>query len=192
MKSYYPLIALCLVACISEDAMDLSMQFKETPFRQVPGVQLDMTAKHLRSLRPAATFSPYLGMQERLPGYVVSYSFPGSMRDDAGATVPDNDKLEGVFITQTFESMEKAEALWREKVNAVASSHRAPTSCETFPTGGTQARWIGGRQTLAIGVFPREPLAPTVGDRVIFAISGTDNLKQPAGGTKVACPTTKG
>jgi hypothetical protein len=190
MKSYRPLLALCLVACLGDDAMDLSMQFKETPFRQVPGIQLDMTAKHLRSLRPAAKFAPYLGMQERLPGSVVSYTFPGSMRDDAGASVPDNDKLEGVFITQTFESIEKAEALWREKVSAVASSHRAPTTCETFPTGGMQARWMAGKQTLAIGVFPKEPLAPTVGDRVIFAITRTDYLKQPAGGKKVACPTT--
>ena len=190
MKSYRLLVLLCLAACMSEDTMDLSMQFKETPFRQVPGVQLDMMAKQLRSLRPAAKYLPFVGMQERLPGYVVSYSFPGSERDDANASVPDNDKLEGVFITQTFESMEKAEALWREKVRAVSSSHRAPTSCETFPTGGTQARWVGGNQTLAIGVFPKEPLAPTVGDRVIFAISGTVSLKQPAGATKVACPNT--
>lgn len=190
MKSCYPLIALCLVACISDDAMDLSMQFRETPFRQIPGVQLEMTAKHLRGLRPAARFSPYLGMQERLPGYVISYSFPASIRDDSLASVPDNDKLEGIFITQTFDSMEKAETLWREKVGEVASRHRAPSSCETFPTGGTQARWFGGKQTLAIGVFPKEPLAPTVGDRVIFAISGADNLKQPAGGKKVACPNS--
>ena len=190
MKSYRPLVLLCLAACMSEDTTDLSMQFKETPFRHVPGVHLEMMAKQLRALRPAAKYLPFVGMQERLPGYVVSYTFPGSERDDANASVPDNDKLEGVFITQTFESMEQAETLWREKVREVAGNHRAPTSCETFPTGGTQARWVGGAQTLAIGVFPKEPHAPTVGDRVIFAVSGTANLKQPAGGTKVACPNS--
>lgn len=190
MKSYHLLALLCLAACVSEDALDLSMQFKETPLRQIPGVQLDMPARELKRLRPAATYAPYLGMQERVPGYVISYQFPGSERDDANASVPDNDKLEGIFVTQSFESMEKAEALWREKIREVARAHRAPTACESFSPGGTQARWVRGKQTLAIGVFPKEPLAPTVGDRVIFAISGTATLKQPAGAKPVACPNS--
>lgn len=149
-----------------------------------------MTAQRLRTVRPAAKYAPYLGLQERLPGYIVSYQFAMSVSDSPQADVPANDRLEGVFISEMFDSMEKAEASWQERVAAVASSHRAPTSCETFPAGGRQARWLGGNLALVIGAFPQERMAPNVTNRVVYAISPADAIKQPAGAVKAACPNT--
>jgi hypothetical protein len=181
--------AVLALACV-DGSSGLSSDFRDTPFRLLPGVELGMTGARLHALRPAARYAPYLGLQEQIPGFVVSYQFPTSPAESSATDVAPTDKLEGVFISERFDSMEKAEATWREKVSAVASSHRAPTICESFPTGGMHARWIGGNHVFAIGVFPREPMAPTVPNRVIYAISPKGTMKQPEGATKISCPNT--
>ena len=188
MKVRLFIVAGLALACADPGQKDLSTEFSETPFRYLRGVQVGMTAQRLHAVRPAARYAPYLGLQERLPGYIVSYQFAMSIADSSQTDVPSNDRLEGVFITEMFDSMEKAEASWREGVARVASSHRAPTSCESFPAGGMQARWTGGGLVLAIGAFPQERIAPSITNRVIYAISPVEAMKQPAGATKVACP----
>jgi hypothetical protein len=172
---------------MNSGSVDLSTDFSETPFRYLRGIELGMTGKRLHELRPDARYAPYLGLQEKLPGYTVSYQLPTSMETSAKDVAPD-DHLQGVFISELFESMDKAETAWRERVGAVTSRHHAPVACETFPGGGMQARWVVGTKALAIGVFPRERIAPTVTDRVVYAVSSVKSLKQPAGATKVACP----
>ena len=187
MKLARVLTVACLAGCARTDSSAVS-QFHETPFRQLTGVELGMTGKRLHAVRPAAKYAPYLGLQERIPGYTVSYQFPTSMMETKATDVGDDDPLEGVFMTEMFDSMEKAESTWRARVREVARSRRAPDLCETFPTGGMQARWVAGDVVLAIGAFPKEPMAPTVGDRVIFAISPLETMKQPPGASKVDCP----
>ena len=181
-------MALFATACLDGGSSGLSDQFRETPFRFLPGVELGMTGKELHSVRPSATYAPYLGLQEKIPGFTVSYQFPLSNMESSAADVGANNRLEGVFISEPFDSMERADSAWRERVNAVSSRHHAPTSCESFPTGGMQARWITGGVVLAIGAFPREPMAPSVTNRVIYAVSPSASLKQPAGATKIDCP----
>ena len=174
-------------ACIDSARSDLSTAFRETPFRSLPGVELGMTGKRLHAVRPGARFAPYLGLQERIPGFVVSYQFPMSTVESSATDVRPEDTLEGVFISQPFATMEEAESTWREKVGAVSRSHRAPTVCESVPNGGMQARWVSSNQVLAIGVFPQEKMAP-ITNRVIYAFSQIESMKQPAGATKIACP----
>jgi hypothetical protein len=191
MKSFHVLTALCLVAASGcADDSDLSVQLKATPFRHIPGVELGMTGKQLHLLRPAAKYAPYLGLQERIQNFIVSYQFPTSMSDSKAADVSPDDQLQGVFITEQFDSIDKAESLWKDKIREISSTRHAPGICESFPTGGKQARWFYGTMTFAVGVFPKEPMAPNVGDRVIYAVSPTETMKQPAGATKVACPTS--
>ena len=186
------LFLAALGACKDATPSDLSMEFKETPFRHLRGVELGMTGRQLRAARPAAKYAPYMGLQERIPGYTVTYQFPVAAvaNDDAGANVGDLDKLEAIFITEGFVSMEDAQRSWHGKVREVSAAHRAPDACETFPTGGMQARWFSGGMVLAIGVFPREPIARAVGDRVLYALAPLATMKQPAGATKVACPNS--
>lgn len=184
------LIAALAIGCAESGSHDLSTDFGETPFRYLRGVEVGMTGKRLHALRPAAKYAPYLGLQERIPGYTVSYQFPTTMMETSATDVGPDDPLEGVFISQTFDSIEKATLTWRESVRAVTAHHRAAGACESFPTGGMQARWSAGKRVFVIGVFPREPLAPTVPDRVIYAVSSADAIKQPAGATKIACPNT--
>lgn len=147
-----------------------------------------MTGAELRRLRPATKFTPYLGLQERLPAQVVSYQFESALND-----VPDidaKDRLQGVFITQMFVSDAAATEFWRDRLRALSDDKRPPNSCEQFPTGGMQARWLSGNMAFAIGVFPQEPAAPHMGPRVIFAVSPRATLKQPAGATPIACPNS--
>lgn len=190
MKARSLLLGLGLIACAGEGT-DLASQFPETPFRQLPGVDIGMTGKQLKSLRPAAQFAPYLGMQERIPGYVVSYAFSGSMNESKDATIRDEDRLEGVFISQPFVTFEEAERTWREKVIEVTGRHRAPGSCDTFAAGGQQARWHGGKRTLTLGVFPTEKSSPSIGNRVIYAFQPTSELRPLQGATKTACPASR-
>ena len=190
MKPHYALIALCLAIAACADESDLSIQLKATPFRHIPGVELGMTGRELHLLRPAAKYAPYLGLQERIQGFIVSYQFPTSMSDSKSSDVAPGDQLNGVFITEQFDSMEKAEAMWRDKVREITSTRRAPTTCDSFPGGGKQARWLSEKTAFVLGVFPTEPMAPGVGDRVIYAVSPSETLKQPAGATKTACPTS--
>ena len=185
-----PLILVILVACNDATTPDLATEFKETPFRHLRGVELGMTGKQLRAVRPTARYAPYLGMQERIPGFTVSYGFPNAISDSRDATVPDSDKLEGVYITEAFVSLEEAEKKWHEVVRGVAAAHRAPNSCESFPVGGRQARWNAGENVFVIGVFPREPIAANVGDRVLYTAARAVSINQPKGGTTIACPTT--
>jgi hypothetical protein len=180
--------ALFAMACLNGGSSGLSDEFRETPFRFLPGVDLGMTGKQLRQARPAATYAPYLGLQEKIPGFTVSYQFPTPTMETSAKDVGPNDRLEGVFISEPFETMEKAESSWRDHVGAVSARHRAPTACESFPAGGMQARWISGSRVLAIGVFPQEPMAASVTNRVIYAVSPAATLKQPAGATKIDCP----
>src|ERR1043165_7201189 len=157
------LMAALALACADLGSGELSNDFRDTPFRYLRGVDVGMTGKRLHELRPGAHYSPYLGLQERIPGFIVSYQFPTAMSETA-TDVGLQDLLQGVFITESFDSMEKAEASWREKVRAVTASHRAPDECDKFATGGMQARWITGNRMVAIGAFPKEPTAPTVMD----------------------------
>jgi hypothetical protein len=181
-------LAMTISGC-ADVTSDLSTQFSTTPFRHLRGVELGMKGRRLHEIRPAATYAPYLGLQERIPGYTVSYQFPYSTTESNATDVRPNDILEGIFITETLVSLELAEQKWREEVRKVVSARRAPNSCEAFPTGGMQARWFAGDNVLAIGAFPREPMAPTVGDRVIFGLAPRETMKQPAGATPIACPT---
>jgi hypothetical protein len=183
-------LLLTLGACRGATPLDLSTEFKETPFRYLPGVQLGMTGRRLHSVRPAAAYAPYLGLQERIRGYTVSYQFPTSKVESSGTDVGPNDALQGIFITETFVSRDIAEKSWHDKVREVSSAKRAPDVCETFPTGGMQARWFSGKTTFAIGAFPREPMAPNVGDRLIYAVSPATTMKQPPGATPIACPNS--
>jgi hypothetical protein len=162
-------------------------QLKDTPFRFLPGVELGMTGSRLHALRPAARYAPYLGLQEQIPGFVVSYQFPTGTAESAATDVGANDRLEGVFITERFDSMEKAMAVWMEKVRAVASDYRTPTICESFPRG-MHAKWIEGDHVFAIGAFPQEPMAPSVPHRIIYALSPRATMKQPPGATQISCP----
>jgi hypothetical protein len=173
----------------ADPSSDLSTEFSTTPLRHLRGIELGMKAARVKELRPAATYAPYLGLQERIPGYTVSYQFPYTMVESKATDVGADETLEGIFITEMFVSREMAEKSWRDEVRELASARRAPNDCESFPAGGMQARWLSGSQVLAIGVFPREPMAPTVGDRVIYALAPRATMKQPAGATPVACPT---
>ncbi len=183
------LLAGTLSAC-AEAASDLSTEFSTTPFRHLRGVELGMKGRRLHEIRPAAKFAPYLGLQERIPGYTVSYQFPYSTTESNATDVGPDESLEAIFITETFVSREQAERSWHEEVREVSAARRAPNNCESFPTGGMQARWFSSNDVLVIGVFPREPMAPTVGDRVIYAFAPRENMKQPAGATPVTCPTS--
>lgn len=181
-------IAALAVACAGSGPSDLSSTFPDTPFRYLRGVELGMAGTRLHALRTGAKYAPYLGLQERIPGFTVSYQFPTTMMQSSATDIGPDDELEGIFISEVFSSPDKAESKWAEVVRAVSSRDRAPNVCESFPTGGKQARWFTGKQILAIGVFPREPLAPTVTDRIVYAISTADVMKQPSGATKIACP----
>jgi hypothetical protein len=183
-------IAAFALACADSGPSDLSTDFPETPFRYLRGVELGMSGNRLHALRTEAKYAPYLGLQERIPGFTVSYQFPTTMMQSSATDIGPDDKLEGVFISEVFTSLVKAEAKWAESVRAVSSRHRASAICESFPSGGKQGRWATGKKILAIGVFPREPLAPTVTDRVVYAISTADVMKQPPGATKITCPNS--
>jgi hypothetical protein len=183
------LLAVALSGC-ANDSRELSTQFSETPFRQLRGVELGMMGKQLQAARPAARYAPYLGLQETIPGHIVSYQFPSAMNDNPEKAVAPADRLLGVYITRNYESEEAATAAWRAAVIDVAKGRRKPDLCESFAAGGRQARWFAGKMALAIGAFPREPAAPHVVDRVIYAVSPMDGLKQPVGATKIECPTT--
>jgi hypothetical protein len=183
------LLAGALAGC-SDASGDLSTQFSTTPFRHLRGVELGMKGSRLHQIRPAARYAPYLGLQERITGYTVSYQFPTTTTESAATDVGPNETLEGIFITETFVSREAAEKSWRDQVRELTSARRAPNACESFPSGGLQARWFSGKNVLAIGVFPREPMAPNVGDRVIYALAPKTTMKQPAGPATIACPTS--
>jgi hypothetical protein len=189
-KALQAVLLLTCGACGGATPSDLSTEFRETPFRHLPGVELGMTGRRLHAVRPAAAYAPYLGLQERIPGYTVSYQFPASNVESGGTDVGPNETLQGIFITETFVSREMAEKSWQDKVREVASAKRAPNVCESFPTGGMQARWFSGATALAIGAFPREPMAPNVGDRVIYAVAPAATMKQPPGATPIACPNS--
>jgi hypothetical protein len=188
MKSRHILLFLAALAGACADTSgELSSEFRETPFRQLRGVQLGMAGRDLQRIRPDAKYTVFLGLQERIPGYIVSYRFPSAMADSARNVEP-NDKLLGVFITQMFETEAAAADEWRKQVSALSSSRRKPDICETFAAGGMQARWFSGKIGLAIGVFAREPVAPNVGPRVIYAVSPSEALKQPEGARPMVCP----
>ena len=127
-------MAALALGCADNAPADLSTDFPETPFRYLRGVELGMTGKKLHGLRPEAKYAPYLGLQEQIPGYTVSYQFPTTMMESSATDVAPNDKLEGVFISELFDSMKKAESTWAETVRAVSSRPRTfkqPASCSS-------------------------------------------------------------
>ena len=104
--------AAALLAACADTSSEPSMQYRQTPFRQLPGIDLGMTAQRVHELRPNIKYTPFLGVQERMGEYIVSYQFPSSMDDKAQGVDP-NDHLGGVIITEMFASPEQAEAGWR-------------------------------------------------------------------------------
>ena len=190
MKKRLLLAILFAAGCSDANSGDLSKRLRETPFRQLPGVQLGMTGRELHSTRPRARYAPYLGLQEQIPGYMVSYQFLSAQNASPTGDIDPQDRLGGVFITQSFESDDAAAGRWAEAASTLSKARRAPDVCERFPEGGMQARWTTGDVIVAIGAFPREQNARNVGPRVIFAVSPKESMKQPQGGTPIACPTT--
>jgi hypothetical protein len=122
-----------------------------------------------------------------MSGYIVSYQFPSSL-DDKAQGVDAEDHLTAVFITEMFDSIQNADAAWREKVIAVSSDRKAPTACESVVGGGKQARWVSGKTVFAIGVFPRETSTKNVGDRVLYVLSPVAAFKQLPGAVAISCP----
>lgn len=189
MKSRLFLLLL-VAACSDSNSADLSASLGETPFRQLRGVRLGMTGRELHSTRPQAKYSPYVGLQEEIPGYNVTYQFLSATSESRDSDIDPADRLGGVFITQSFPSDDAAARSWTDAVSSFAKARRSPDSCERFPEGGMQARWSAGDVIVAVGAFPREPNAPNVGPRVIFAVSPKESMKQPKGGSPIACPTS--
>lgn len=181
---------LAASACSDTAGSDLSLQFRETPLRQIPGVFIGMQAKDLERSRPAAIFSPSLGLHEDIPGYGVDYRFQAAAIDHAAKDVDPADKLSGVFVVRVFPSEGAAVDWWAEQVRGMTSARRKPDACVSFPSGGREARWYGGQMTLAIGEFPPAPNMTAGGPRVIFAVTPVKEMKQPAGAAPIACPTS--
>lgn len=182
--------SLAVSACRDAPDADLSLLFGETPLRQIPGVTIGMEAKDLKRSRPAAKFSPFLGMHEDIPGYGVDYRFVAAVNDRAATDVDPTDRLAGVFVVRLFPSEGPAVDWWAEQVRGMTTARRKPDACVSFPTGGREARWYAGQMTLAIGEFPQMPNMVAGGPRVIFAVTPVKEMKQPAGAAPIACPTS--
>jgi hypothetical protein len=165
---------------------DLATEFRETPLRMLPGVQIGMQARQLRRTRPATRYAPYLGLQESIPGYGVSYRFESAVGDAEGSDVSPRDDLKAVYMARTFDLDEAAVAAWREQVATLVSSRRAPDVCDSIPGGGRQARWLSGKQELVAGVFPAPASPPRA--RLVLVVGRMDYIKQPQGATPVPCP----
>jgi hypothetical protein len=181
---------LIIAGCSDQANPDVSFQFRETPLRQLTGVEIGMPAKVLRTSRPGTAFSPNLGLRESVPGYSVSYEFKTTALDPDATEVPATDILRGIYMVRPFTDGDQATVAWREEVGAVTSARRAPESCRRFPNGGQEARWFSSKMNLAVGVFPPEPNSATVGWRVITALTTMEAMRQPPGGTTIPCPTS--
>jgi hypothetical protein len=165
---------------------DLATEFRETPLRMLPGVQIGMQAQQLKRARPATRYAPYLGLQESIPGYAVSYRFESAVGDGPDSDVSARDDLEAVYVTQSFDADEAALAAWRDQVTSLAASRRAPDACDSIPGGGRQARWFSGKQGLVAGVFPASSNSPRA--RLIVVVGRMEYIKEPKGTTSMPCP----
>jgi hypothetical protein len=182
------LSVIVAAACSDQANPDVSFQFRETPLRQLTGVEIGMPASALRASRPAVAFAPVLGLREAIPGYLVSYEFKSAALDPNATAVPPSDILRGIYMVRNFDGAEQAAAGWTEEVAGVTSARRAPESCRQFPNGGREARWFSSKMSLAVGLFPPEPNSTTVGWRVITALTTMDAMRQPPGGAAITCP----
>jgi hypothetical protein len=181
---------LIATACSDQANPDVSFQFRETPLRQLTGVEIGMPARVLRTSRPGTAFAPNLGFRESIPGYSVSYEFKSAALDPDATEVPVTDILRGIYMVRPFTDAEQAAAAWRVEVATVASARRAPESCRRFPDGGQEARWFSSKMSLAVGMFPPAVNSATVGWRVITALTTMEAMRQPSGGTTIPCPTS--
>jgi hypothetical protein len=188
-KRLFSLIALAAAAaCMGSGGNpDLATEFRDSPLRLLPGVQLGMQARDLRRARPEARYSAYLGLQERIPGYRVGYRFASAMRDTQDTVVNDRDDLLAVYMTRDFDATEPALALWNEQVANLTAKKRKPESCEKLPSG-QQASWFAGPMALVIGMFPKTAAIPMA--RVVLVVSPTQSLTQPRGAVPMPCPTS--
>lgn len=191
MRLSHQILALTLFAAVAACAdargnPDLATEFRETPLRMLPGVQIGMQARQLKRARPVTRYAPYFGLEETIPGYQVSYRFESAVGDGADSDVSARDDLKAVYMMRPFDSDEAAASAWREQVASLISSHRAPDLCDALPAGGHQARWFSGRMVLAVGVFPKSSTSPSA--RLLYAVSPIDKLKQPEGTTSMPCP----
>jgi hypothetical protein len=177
-------------ACTNQANPDVSYQFRETPLRQLVGVEIGMPAQRLKASRPGVIFAPALGFKETVPDYSVSYEFKAAALDPDLTQVPSADPLRGIYMARLLPSDEAAVAAWREEVARIVAARRAPESCQQFPNGGREARWFSSKMSLAVGVFPPERNSAVVGSRVITALTTMEAMRRPAGGTPIPCPTS--
>src|SRR4051812_17779937 len=135
--SRFSLLSLIIVtACTDQANPDVSFQFRETPLRQLIGVEIGMPAKSLQASRPQAVFAPNLGFREMIPDYSVSYEFKTAALDPSATAVSPSDILRAIYMARMFDGGDQATAAWQEEVAAVAKARRAAESCKRFPNGG--------------------------------------------------------
>ncbi|HET9425842.1 MAG TPA: hypothetical protein VFO55_10755 [Gemmatimonadaceae bacterium] len=168
---------------------DLATEFRETPLRAVPGVQIGMPVSRLKAARPNAASDGFSGMRETISGHLVAYRFRGAAAEVAGDPAAD-ERLLAVFVTRRLGSPGEVSSSWREQVQAVAGSKRAPDLCESLPNGGMQARWHFDRMSLVIAAVPGTAAGTTGSPRVVLAFGRANVINQPQGATPLPCPTS--
>lgn len=118
-------VALILLAsCIPRDRDDPSRDVAllaggTEPMTMASGIQLGMTARKLKELRPNVRPEAYAGYSERVGDYAIWYGIPGSNSETQ--VVPDGSRITSVSVELNSQSDSVVTALWEKSTRDLAA-----------------------------------------------------------------------
>lgn len=162
-----------------------------TPFSKLTGVHMGSKAGDLKRLRPHIRVAGYVGYEEDVGAYHITYHFPGSNSEDQ--EVPSSSRLKGVSALRTFDNNVTAMEFWKTGARHLAARMGTPR-CSSYPKfgGAGKLAWLVNETLYSLSIFPSygSPREKPQDPGVILSVVDQDHFDKLSSGTEqlAKCP----
>lgn len=172
------LILLALLGCKSEKREPPLPG--HTPFAELHGVELGITADELIRVRPV-TFVPYVGFRDSVGSEEILYWFPHGH----DKKISSNSRLDGLTSHRLLLTAPQARDEWKKSAKLLRETYGNPVSCREFTAHnkGFAATWKLPTGRLHLSAH----LAEANGTRVTYVFRSLQEPVDSVGATIVSC-----
>lgn len=160
-----------------------------TSIAKLKEVELGMSFRELRSVRPGVTPHPYVGASEVLEGYTIYYHFDKTPQEAAVGRppkVPARARLISVSETSAYPSTASAESRWKELIRQLRERGRRVECHSKKPSETTLLNATVYFESVRIGIllYPQHTLGDVTGvhhfpARIIASVYRREAKKNP-------------
>jgi hypothetical protein len=184
----WTLVLVVATACSDGASRKSRDIFAQTPFANLEGVSFGMTAEALQHLRPAATFSPYSGLSERVGTVTLAYGFPPA--STIGPSIDQSARLDLLMSVEPVASMDAGFVRLKMAMSDIEPLHEVPPTCFDVrgSSPGRKAVWNVSGVHLEVSVRDSVNIGPTTAPvRLVYLASRRPDMIAGQDAEKVPC-----